>query len=89
MIDFRAFAENYSALCSQAKNILESYLEHLELELKRKLVQFNAFLKDLKKGGALSYDNVGKNDTFLLIDDNSKNYTCVCSSPTAKESICF
>ena len=58
-------------LCSPAKKLVESYPEDLEPEFETELVHFNAFLKGLRKGGALSNDKITVFDMLLLIDDNS------------------
>ena len=56
--------------CLAAKKLVESYPEDFEPELETELVHFNAFLKGLRKGEALSDDKINENDILLLIVDN-------------------
>ena len=47
-------------LCSATKKLVESYPEDLEPESETELVHFNAFLKNLRNGGALSDDKISE-----------------------------
>ena len=51
--------------------MVESYPEDLDPELETGFEHFNAFLKGLRKGEALSDDKISEYDMLLLIVDNS------------------
>ena len=68
--------------------MIASYLEDLESELEKELVHFNAFLKRLRKGGALANDKICENDMLLLIADNSAGELFANVTTALKISLC-
>lgn len=74
---FRFFAKfnvgeiSNNDLCSSVENLVERYPEDVEPELEMELVHFNAFLKGLQMGGALSDEKISEYDMLILIVDSS------------------